>query len=399
MDSRLNPPPVLSLAFRTFEFLFYHVLLSIVDRVARLPRNTMLPEAARLYRQNVALKAQLDALEAHLARVENKRCAKPLSVRAAQVFALLLARSDEQFLRYFLSSPRATAERWLTRFRSLGRRSPGGRPRTEVDIVDLVVTLKRENPSWGQRRIREELRRMGVRVSEPTIMRILREHGFTPAPLRKLSFERVQSSIKDALWAVDFFAVKTATGAWLQVLIVVDVHTRELLGLRAYDGWDVDSYWTIRAFSSVASAVKRLPQKVVHDHGPTFAGQFARQLRVLDIEREVTPARMPYMNCYAERWIGSIRRELLRHLRVHNVAELQELLDEYRAYANLERAHQGLDGRTPAEVARGQPEAEVLDIAQLRSRKLVRRMYANGLLQGYSLVERDDGVAADRAAA
>ena len=42
---------------------------------------------------------------------------------------------------------------------------------------------------------------------------------------------------------------------------------------------------------------------------------------------------------------------------------------------------------------------EVLDLAQLRSRKLVRRMYANGLLQGYSLVERDDGVAPDREAA
>jgi len=48
---------VLSLAFRTVEFLFYRVLVSVVDRVARLPRTTMLPEAARLYWQNLALKA------------------------------------------------------------------------------------------------------------------------------------------------------------------------------------------------------------------------------------------------------------------------------------------------------------------------------------------------------
>jgi hypothetical protein len=53
--------PVLFLAFRTFDFLFYQVLLSLVDRFARPPRTTMLPEAARLYRQNIALKAQLDA--------------------------------------------------------------------------------------------------------------------------------------------------------------------------------------------------------------------------------------------------------------------------------------------------------------------------------------------------
>jgi hypothetical protein len=49
MDSRLNARPVPSFPFRTFEFLSYHMLLSIVDRVARLPRTAMPPEAARLY--------------------------------------------------------------------------------------------------------------------------------------------------------------------------------------------------------------------------------------------------------------------------------------------------------------------------------------------------------------
>jgi putative transposase len=358
----------------------------------------MLPEAMRLYRENIALKAQLDALHDHVDRIENKRCAKPVSVRAAQVFAYLLTRGDFEFLKYYLSAPRATIERWLTRFRSFWRRSKGGRPRVKVDIETLVVTLKSENPSWGSRRIREELRRMGIRVSEPTIMRILKENGFSPHPLRELSFERVQSSVKDAVWAIDYFAVKTASGAWSQVLIVIDVHTRELLGLRAYDGWDVDSYWTIRAFSRIASVVKRLPLKVVHDHGATFLGQFARQLGVLEIEPEVTPARMPYMNCYCERWIGSIRREMLRHIRVTDVEDLQWWLDEYRAYANRERAHQGLNGRTPDEVARGQPEADLLDIEAIRSRKLVRRMYANGLLLGYSFVANDALVPTKQAA-
>ena len=53
------------------------------------------------------------------------------------------------------------------------------------------------------------------------------------------------------------------------------------------------------------------------------------------------------MNAYAERAIGSVRRELLRHVRVAGPAELQRLLDDYLRYANAERAHQGLAGRTP----------------------------------------------------
>ena len=178
--------PVLSLAIRTAEFVFYHLLLSLVDHVSGLPRDMMVPEAMRLYRENIALKAQLEALERHLVRVETKRKRVSLGVRAAQVFAHLLTRGDEPFQRYFLSAPRTTIMRWAMRFRSLQRRPlSGGRPPLDDTIAELIVTLKRENPAWGQRRIREELRRMGIRVSEPTIVRILRDHGFSPRPGRK----------------------------------------------------------------------------------------------------------------------------------------------------------------------------------------------------------------------
>lgn len=387
--------PMLALVLRTAEFVFYHLLLSLVDRVSRLPRDTTVPEAMRLYRENIALKAQLDALERRLFLMEGKPKRVPLGLRAAQVFAYLLTRGDEPFQRYSLSAPRTTIMRWATRFRSLRRRlQPGGRPPLDETVVELIVTLKRENPAWGQRRIREELRRMGIRVSEPTIVRILREHGFSPQPGRKICFNRVRAAAKDALWALDFFAVKTAKGVWLQVLLVIDIHTRELLDLRVYDGWDVDSAWTSRMFNAILGRTKRQPVAIVHDHGPQFLGQFQRQMRVLEVGEEVTPARIPQMNCYAERAIGSIRRELLRHIRVPHAAELQFFLDEYRRYANTERAHQGLDGRTPEEVSSAAPEAEVIDLAAVRSRRLERREYAHGLLHGYTLAERDDRRAA-----
>ncbi len=385
---------MLSLTFRMLEFFVYHLLISLVDRVTRLPRYTTDPDAMRLYRENIALKAQLDALERHIVMMETKK--RPaLRLRAAQVFAYLLTRGNEPFQRYFLSAPLVTIKRWATRFRSLRRHVPvGGRPPLDQAVVDLIVTLKRENPAWGQRRIREELRRMGIRVSEPTIVRILREHGFTPRPLHRLSFDRVRATAKDALWALDFFAVKTAKGIWLQALLIIDIHTRELLDIRVYDGWDVDSIWTIRVFNETVARTKRKPVAVVHDHGPQFLGQFQRQLRVQEVEEEVTPCGIPQMNCYAERAIGSIRRELLRHIRVPDAASLQFYLDEYRRFANTERPHQGLEGRTPEDVSTAAPKAEVIDLAAVRSRRLVRRAYAHGLLQGYSLA---DG--ADRAAA
>lgn len=378
-----------SLTLRAVEFGYYHLLLSTVDRVSRLPRNTTMPEAARLYRENIALKAQLDALEAELAQ-RTEPAPVPMATRASQVFAYFLTRGDEPFQRYFLSASLRTIQRWATFFRSRRRSNVGGRKPTDAKVVELILTLKRENRAWGHRRIHEELRRMGIRVSEPTIARILTENGFSPRPGRKMDFDRVRSSAKDALWALDFFAVQTAKGVWLQALLIIDIHTRELIELRVHDGWDVDSVWTIRVFNEACSRAKRTPKAVVHDHGTHFAGQFARQLRVMEIEEELTPVGLPSMNCYAERAIGSIRRELLRHIRVADAKELQFYLDEYRRYANTERPHQGIAGRTPEEFSASKPEAQVIDLAEFRKRRLERRPYAHGLLQGYALVE-DDG--------
>ena len=92
-----------------------------------------------------------------------------------------------------------------------------------------MLTLKRENMHWGQKKISQTLRRMGVRVSAPTVQKILEEHGLGP-PSDGRTWEPYTSAAKDALWALDFFVVRTLRGELLQVMAVIDVYTRELLG-------------------------------------------------------------------------------------------------------------------------------------------------------------------------
>ena len=96
------------------------------------------------------------------------------------------------------------------------------------------------------------------------------------------------------------------------------------------------------------------------------------------------------LNGVLERTVKSVRFELLDHIRIATAEQLQWYLDEYRAYWNSERCHQGIDGRTPAEQAEGVPVAEVLDLTELRRRKLVRRSFAHGLLNGYTLESIDE---------
>jgi len=90
-------------------------------------------------------------------------------------------------------------------------------------------------------------------VSAPTVQKILEDNGYGP-PGGGTTWEEYTSAAKDALWALDLFVVRTLHGQLLQVMAIIDVHTRELLGLRAYDGWDVDSVWTIRTLAAALRA-------------------------------------------------------------------------------------------------------------------------------------------------
>ena len=390
-----RPRIVATLLLRTLEFTFYHLLICFVDRLSRLPRGSVPPDAMRLYRENLGLKVQLDALSAELTRVRGKKAHMSLRTRAAQVWAYLVTRGNRPFQKYNLSASVRTIGRWATRFRRGPWRRPthgrrGGRPPTPPEIVELVLTLKRENPGWGQKKISQTLRSLGISISAPTVQKILEDNGFGPPDGSTRAWECYTSAAKDALWALDFLVVRTLGGELLQVLIVIDVYTRELLDLRAFDGWDVDSKWTMRTLAAAMSRLKRLPIAVMHDQAPVFAGQVARQLRVLEVDQCRTPPRLPALNGVAERTVKSLRFELLNHVRVADVDQLQWYLDEYRAHWNSERCHQGIEGRTPQERAADSPVAEVIDLDEVRRRKLVRRSFAHGLLNGYSLERVDD---------
>jgi transposase len=380
---------MIALAFRTLEFLFYHLLISFVDRVSRLPRSSPPSDIMRVHREDFALKAQNDTLLRELNTMRGKRAKMPMRVRAAQIFAYLLTRGNREFQDYYLGASRKTIKRWASRL----RRGPWrrarrlGRPPLDKSIVEIILRLKKDNPTRGACRIKEELRRMQIKVSEPTIQKVLREHGFHPRGGHPGNWERFKAATRDAIWALGFFAVRTARGTWVNVLLIIDIYTRELMDLRVYDGWDMDSVWTIRALSACMAREKRRPEAVMHDHGTQFYGQFERQLRVEEIDQRRTPVALPFINGSAERAVKSVRFELLNHVRVRDATELQWYMDEYRRYYQHERANQATEGQTPAAFGRGEQLADVLDIEAIRSRRLVRASYAKGLLSSYKPVE------------
>jgi hypothetical protein len=78
-----------------------------------------------------------------------------------------------------------------------------------------------------------------------------------------------------------------------------------------------------------------------------YGEYFRSRVEGMGVEEVVTAARSPWQNPYAERMIGSIRRECLDHLVVLNERQLRRILSEYIAYYNKVRPQQSLDGNPP----------------------------------------------------
>ncbi len=113
------------------------------------------------------------------------------------------------------------------------RRKSVGRPRKGQEIVDLVLRLASDNPTWGYDRIEGALANLGHNISDQTVGNILKEHGIEPADDRKrqTTWKTFIKSHWDVLAAIDFTTIEVWTKGCLvtyYLLFVMEVATRRV---------------------------------------------------------------------------------------------------------------------------------------------------------------------------
>ncbi len=226
------------------------------------------------------------------------------------------------------------------------RRSPG-RPATAIELQRLVTRMAADNPTWGYRRIHGELIGLGHRLAASTVWQILKNHGVRPAPDRTAvtwtQFLRSQAAV-----ACDFATVDTVLLRRYYLLFFIDITTREvfLAGITAHP----TGAWTTQAarnlFLRHGDRIANT-RALVRDRGSQFVAGFDEVFRTEGMTVLKTPVRTPVANAFAERWIGTLRRELLDRTIIWNPSQLERLVVDYTTHYNHHRPHRSLGQRPP----------------------------------------------------
>jgi putative transposase len=182
-----------------------------------------------------------------------------------------------------------------------------GRPAIGRELRDLIRRMSRANPLWGAPRIHGELLKLGLTVSQATVSKCILRPRRPPSQVWRTF---LTNHAKDLI-GLDFFTVPTATFRVLFVLVVLSQRRRRLVHFNVTAHPTAE--WTARQLIE-ACGQEESARHLIRDRDQVYGDRFSRQARLLDIREAVIAPRSPWQNAYAERVIGSIRRECLDHV-------------------------------------------------------------------------------------
>ena len=250
-------------------------------------------------------------------------------------------------------------------------RRPHSNPnRTPVEIEDAILALRKQlseaGLDAGAETIAWHLRReAGDTPSVATIWRVLSRRGFvTPQPHKRprSSWHRFAAELPNELWQADITHWQLADGSEVEILDIIDDHSRLLVGTTARTVFKAG-----QVVADLHAAITRhgRPERLLTDNGAVFTGHY-RGRGWVALERETAALGItlvhsrPYhpTTCgKVERLHQTLKKWLTRQDPAPSVAALQHQLDTFTDYYNQQRPHRGIDRRTPAVAWAARPRA------------------------------------------
>jgi putative transposase len=253
----------------------------------------------------------------------------------------------------------------------------GRPPAIPTGVRALTVRLATENPTWGYRRVHGELVGLGYQIGASTVWKILHAAGIDPSPRRTgPTWSQFLHAQAQAILACDLFHLDTITLQRLYAFFVIEHASRRvhILGVTAHP----TAAWLSQQARNLVMDLDdahRLFRFLIRDRDSKFTAAFDAVFAAIDVQIIKTPVRAPRANAIAERFVGTVRRELLDRLLIINQRHATAGLREFACHYNDHRPHRTLGQAAPA---RPLPHPAPTDI-----RKIQRHDRLGGLLHEY----------------
>jgi putative transposase len=206
-----------------------------------------------------------------------------------------------------------------------------GRPRVPADLRKLIMEMATHNPTWGQKRIANELLlKVGIQISPRTVSRYIPHHPKRPRVPSRRWMTLVRNHAK-AIIAADFFVVVTATFRLVYVFVIMEIGTRRILHVNVTQHPTAE--WTLQQFRECVAGDEAY-KFIIHDRDSIYSGELDSSLRTFGLTILRTPYRSPQANAFCERLIGSARRECLDFIIPIGEAHVRKIVKEWTGHYN-----------------------------------------------------------------
>ena len=286
--------------------------------------------------ENLALRQQL--------AIFKRRGKPPRLAKADRAFWVLLSRAWVGWKDVLVIVKPDTVIGWHRKgfrlFWTWKSRRRTGRPAIDPKIRSLIRKMSAANITWGAPRIHGELLWLGIDVCETTVAKYMVRRRRPPSP----TWRTFLSSHARDLVSMDFLVVPTATFRVLFVLVIVSHRRRRLVHFNVTA--TPTARWTAQQVTD-AFPWDTAPRYLLRDRDAVYGDEFRRQVAAMGIEEVLTAPQSPWQNPFAERLVGSIRRDLLDHVIVVDERHVRRLLAKYSSYYGADRTHLSLGKDAP----------------------------------------------------
>jgi transposase InsO family protein len=201
--------------------------------------------------------------------------------------------------------------------------------------------MSNENPLWGAPRIHGELLKLGFDVAQSSVAKYMVKRRGPPSQGWRTFLRNHAPDIA----AMDLFVVPTIGFDLLYALVIIRLDRRQLIWTNVTQHPTAE--WIARQLTE-AFPWDGAPRYLIRDRDRSYGDVALRRIRAMGIrDKPIAPA-SPWQNGFAERLIGSIRRECVDHIVVWGEGHLRRILRAYARYYNTIRTHRSLDKDAPA---------------------------------------------------